>query len=87
MMVCPYKEMKNLQSLPCAREERGGWMYCSFCAQKTRKEIFLDPIDHLIGFLVLMLIIILMVNSLGSGLRSKEPINTNWDRVEKRGDG
>ena len=82
MMVCPYKEMKNLQSLPCAREERGDWIYCNFCGQKTRKEILLDPIDRLIGFLVFMLIVVLMANSLGSGTNSTEPINTNWDRVD-----
>lgn len=82
MMVCPYKEMKNLQSLPCAREERGGWMYCSFCGQKTRKEILLDPIDRLIGFLVFMLIVVLMANSLGTGTNSTEPINTNSRRVD-----
>jgi len=36
----------------------------------------------LISFLVFMLIVVLMANSLGSGTNSTEPINTNWDRVD-----
>ncbi|MEA5537815.1 hypothetical protein VB834_02095 [Limnoraphis robusta Tam1] len=82
MIVCPYKEMKHLRSFPCTREERGGWMYCSFCGQKTRKEILVDPIDALISFFVFMLIIALMANSLGSRASSPQPINTNWDQVD-----
>jgi len=81
MMICPYKEMKHLRSLPCTREERGGWVYCSFCGQKMRRELLFDPVDSLIGFLVVVLIFVFLANSLGNRLRTPEPAEINFDRT------
>ncbi|MEI2419171.1 hypothetical protein [Limnospira fusiformis] len=80
MIVCPYKEMKHLRALPCTRQERGGWVYCSFCGQKTRSELLLDPVDSLIGFLAIALILMLVANSLSNSLRTPKAIDT-WERI------
>ena len=76
MIVCPYKEMKHLRSLPCTREERGGWVYCSFCGQKIRREQLFEPVDSSIGFCAIALIFLVLANSLGNSWRTPEPFNT-----------
>jgi hypothetical protein len=77
MIICPYKEMKNLESLPCTREERGGWVYCSFCGQKMRRELLFEPVDSLIGFCAIALIFLVLANSLGNSSRTPEPAKTS----------
>lgn len=76
MMICPYKDMTQLHSLPCTRESRGGWVYCSFCGQKTRPEIPLTVMDGLIGVWVIILIVILVTSSLESRPRLRDTITS-----------
>ena len=75
-MICPYKNMTQLHSLPCTRENRGGWLYCSFCGQKTRPEIPFSLMDGLIGFWAIFLILIFLAASLESSPRRRETINS-----------
>ncbi|WP_254566878.1 hypothetical protein [Oscillatoria sp. HE19RPO] len=76
MMLCPYKDMTQLHSLPCTREDRGFWIYCSFCGQKMQPETPFHPVANLITFLVVAIMLLLVVNSLSNSLNPPQNINT-----------
>ncbi|AFY82708.1 hypothetical protein [Oscillatoria acuminata] len=80
MLICPYKEMKYLRSLPCTREKQGFWIYCSFCGQKMRPEMLFSPVDSLMSFLVFAIILMLVANSLSNSLRTPNASDT-FERI------
>jgi hypothetical protein len=75
-MICPYTQMTQLHALPYTREERGGWIYCSFCGQKMRPEMPFEPVDSLIGFLAIAIILMLVANSFSNSLTPPRAIDT-----------
>lgn len=75
-MICPYREMSQLHSLPCIREERGSWIYCSFCGQKMRPEMPFERGGSLIEFLVTAIILVFFANALGNSLNPPKPLDT-----------
>ena len=79
MIVCPYKDMKKLSSLPCSREQQGKWVYCTFCGQKYQLDIPPDPpnaTDQLIWILLTALMMIVLGRSLFVSNSIPEPHET-----------
>lgn len=64
MIVCPYKEMKNIKSLPCCREQKGKWIYCPFCGQKYQLDIPPDTTEQLIWVLLTAFMLVVLGRSI-----------------------
>ncbi|MGF1494127.1 MAG: hypothetical protein ACFBSC_17075 [Microcoleaceae cyanobacterium] len=59
MKSCPFRNMNNLNYLPCCHQQRGNWVYCSFCNQREEIETPLDGNDIIGALLTLITILIL----------------------------
>lgn len=59
MKSCSFKNMTNLTSLPCCHQQKGNWIYCSFCNQREEIETAWEGYD-LIGILLTLIVILVL---------------------------